>query len=136
MTDTTTEVKCALAIFSADVEVAEMTARIGIAPTIQRTKGDPIRPGATVASHQWIWQPPDAATLSMDEQLDAIWSVLGPRANEIASLAPACKVVLDFEINHHEDDLDLGWVLDARHVAAAAAFGAWMDFDEYNYAER
>ena len=38
-------------------------------------------------------------------------------------------------ITHHGDDLRLGWMLDRRHVTAAAAFGASLDVDEYDDTE-
>jgi hypothetical protein len=44
-------------------------------------------------------------------------------------------VTLSLLIVHHGTELSLGWVLDRRHVAAAAAFGASVDVDEYNDTE-
>jgi hypothetical protein len=36
---------------------------------------------------------------------------------------------------HQGKDLSLGWVLDRRHVIAAAAFGALLDVDDYDSTE-
>lgn len=132
-----TDVKCALAIFSRNLDASEITSRVGVAPSVWKAMGDPIRPGGpSVASHQWIWYPAHREGLSVDEQLDAIWDALGPHAATIATLVPDCEVVLDFEINHRGADLTLGWSLKPRHVAAAAAFGASIDIDEYDLTER
>lgn len=42
---------------------------------------------------------------------------------------------LTFLIEHYGDDLFRGWVMAARHVSMAAAFGALISVDEYNYTE-
>jgi len=129
-----------VAIFSDAMSAAEISARVGIEPTIQRAKGDPL-PGKrnrdiTVVSHQWVWRPGDDIERSLDAQLDAIWVALSPKAAAFASLFPDAKVQLDIWITHRGSDLSLGWVLDRRHVAAAATFGALINIDEYDYTER
>lgn len=40
--------------------------------------------------------------------------------------------MVDIWIEYYGDDLRLGWVLDRRHVSAAAAFGASLGVDEYD----
>jgi hypothetical protein len=42
-------------------------------------------------------------------------------------------VVLEIVIEHYERALSLGWVLDRRHVELAAALGASLDIDVYDY---
>ncbi len=88
-----------------------------------------------VASHKWTWQPAETVAHSLDAQLDAIWDALGLRANAFKGLPVDAEVVVDIWIEHHGDDLRLGWALDQRHVTRAAAFGASIGVDEYDYTE-
>jgi|HubBroStandDraft_4_1064222.scaffolds.fasta_scaffold01964_10 hypothetical protein len=133
-----TEVQCSLNVFSHSVSAREVTAHVGIEPTVERVKGE-ARPGRNremvVASHQWVWKPASSVEHLLDPQLDAIWSVLGPYAQAFSSLPAEAKVTLSMWIVHHGTELSLGWVLDRRHVAAAAAFGASLDVDEYDDTE-
>jgi hypothetical protein len=120
------------------VTASEITTLLGIEPTRQRIKGEPIsskRPNIPVASHLWTWQPDDSVERSLDAQLDAIWAAHGSRAELFRSLPAEVNVRLAIWITHHGDDLRLGWVLDRRHVTAAAAFGASLDVDEYDDTE-
>lgn len=130
-----TEVQCALNVFSHIVSPREVTAHVGIEPTVQRVKGEP-RPGrnreTVVASHQWVWKPPSSVDRLLDPQLDEIWSALGPHAGAFSSLPAEAEVTLSIWIVHHGTQLSLGWVLDRRHIASAAAFGASLDVDEYD----
>lgn len=41
--------------------------------------------------------------------------------------------MLAIVIEHYGHDLSLGWGLDRRHVELAAALGASLDIDEYDY---
>lgn len=133
-----TEVRCSLNVLSHSVSAREVTAHVGIEPTVQRVKGE-ARPGRNremvVASHQWVWKPDSSVEHLLDTQLDAIWSALGSHAEAFSSLPAEAKVSLSIWIVHHGTELSLGWVLDRRHVAAAAAFGASLDVDEYDDTE-
>jgi hypothetical protein len=133
-----TEVQCSLNVFSHRVSAREVTAHVGIEPTVQRVKGE-ARPGRNremvVASHQWVWKPTSSVERLLDPQLDAIWSALGSHAEAFSSLPAEAEVTLSIWIVHHGTELSLGWVLDRRHVAAAAAFGASLDVDEYDDTE-
>jgi hypothetical protein len=133
-----TEVQCSLNVFSHDVSASEVTAHVGIEPTVERVKGE-ARPGRNremvVASHQWVWKPDSSVEHLLDPQLDAIWSALGSHAEAFSSLPPEAKVTLSLWVIHHGTELSLGWVLDRRHVAAAADFGASVDVDEYDRTE-
>lgn len=133
-----TEVRCALNVFSHSVSAREVAAHVGIEPTVQRVKGE-ARPRRNsemvVASHQWVWKPESSVEHLLDPQLDAIWSALGSHAEAFANLPAEAKVSLSIWIVHRGTELSLGWVLDRRHVAAAAAFGASLDVDEYDDTE-
>jgi hypothetical protein len=133
-----TEVQCALNVFSHSVSAREISAHLGIEPTVQRVKGE-VRPGRNremvVASHQWIWKPDSSVEHLLDPQVDAIWSALGSHAEAFSSLPAEAKVSLGIWIVHHGTELSLGWVLERRHVAAAAALGASLDVDEYDATE-
>jgi hypothetical protein len=132
------EVRCSISIASDTMAASEITVLLGVEPTRQRIKGEPIsskRPNIPVASHLWTWQPDDSVERSLDAQLDAIWAAHGSRAELFRSLPSGVKVRLAIWITHHGEDLRLGWVLDRRHVAAAAAFGASIDVDEYDDTE-
>jgi hypothetical protein len=132
------EVRCSISIASDTMAASEITVLLGVEPTRQRIKGEPIsskRPNIPVASHLWTWQPDDSVERSLDAQLDAIWAAHGSRAELFRSLPSEVKVRLAIWITHHGEDLRLGWVLDRRHVAAAAAFGASIDVDEYDDTE-
>ena len=132
------EVRCSISIASDTMAASEITVLLGVEPTRQRIKGEPIsskRPNIPVASHLWTWQPDDSVERSLDAQLDAIWAAHGSRAELFRSLPSEVKVRLAIWIAHHGEDLRLGWVLDRRHVAAAAAFGASIDVDEYDDTE-
>jgi hypothetical protein len=132
------ETQCSLNVFSHDVSASEVTAQVGIEPKVQRVKGE-ARPGRNremiVASHQWVWKPDSSVKHLLDPQLDAIWSALGSHAGAFSSLPSEANVTLSLWIVHHGTELSLGWVLDRRHVAAAAAFGASVDIDEYDETE-
>ncbi len=127
-----------MSVFSHDISASEVTAHVGIEPTIQRVKGE-ARPGRNremvVASHQWIWKPNSSVEHLLDPQLDAIWSALRPHAEAFSSLPAEATVTLSIWAIHHGAELSLGWVLDRRHVTAAAAFGASVDVDEYDETE-
>ena len=129
------EIKCALVVSSSSLSPAEVTARLGVDPSIQRTKGAARsgNPRLPVVTNQWIWQPDMTDGQSMDIQLDAIWAALSPRASAFASLPPDTEVVLDIVIFHRGSHLRLGWALAARHIAAASALGAAIGVDEYDY---
>jgi Domain of unknown function (DUF4279) len=129
-------VRCALFFSSETMRPEEITERVGIQPTVQRIKGQPRKgnPAKPVVNHQWIWKPDEEGVeRSLDAQLDAIWAALGSRADAFKSLRADAEVVVDILIEHYGDDLRLGWALDRRHVSAAAAFGASIDVDEYDY---
>jgi Domain of unknown function (DUF4279) len=127
-----------LGVFSHEVPASEVTAHVGIEPTVQRVKGE-ARLGRNremvVASHQWVWKPDSSVEQLLDPQLDAIWSALRAHAEAFSTLPPEAKVTLSIWMVHRGTELSLGWVLDRRHVAAAAAFGASIDVDEYDYTE-
>lgn len=129
------EVRCSISVASNTVTAAEIARLVGVAPTRQRTKGDAIsdkRPNTRVASHLWIWRPDDSVAPSLEAQLDAIWGALGQYAQAFSALPEEVKVRLALWIVHRGDDLRLGWGLDRRYVAYAAAFGASLDVDEYD----
>ena len=129
------DVRCSLNVFSQSVSAREITAHVGIEPTVERIKGE-ARPGRNrdmgVASHQWVWKPASSVEHLLDPQLDAIWSALGPHAEAFSSVPAEAEVILSIWIVHQGTELSLGWVLDRRHVVAAAAFGASLDVDEYD----
>lgn len=132
------EVRCSVTVFSDSTTAAEISDYIGIEPTQERIKGDPIsakRPGTLVASHMWVWQVGDSVERSLEAQLDELWSALGSRADRFKNLPPGANVQLDIWIIHRGSELALGWVLDRRHIAAAAAFGASINVDEYDGTE-
>jgi Domain of unknown function (DUF4279) len=129
------EVRGSITVFSDTVTAAEVTACVGIDPTRQRLKGEPIsakRPHIPVASHLWVWQTDDSIERSLDAQLDALWGALGSRADAFRSLSPKAEVQLGIWITHCGSELSLGWTLDRRHVEMAAAFGASIGVDEYD----
>jgi hypothetical protein len=132
------EVRCSITVFSDSTTAAEISDYIGIEPTRTRVKGDPIsakRPQTLVASHMWVWQVGDSVERSLDAQLDELWSALGPHADKFKNLPSGANVQLGVWIIHRGSELALGWVLNRRHVAAAAAFGASIDIDEYDDTE-
>jgi|GEM_PF-5834429 hypothetical protein len=132
------EVRCSITVFSDSTSAAEISDHIGIEPTRKQIKGEPIsakRPETLVASHLWVWQVGDSVERSLDAQLDELWSALGPYADKFKDLPPGANVQLDIWITHQGSELALGWVLDRRHVAAAAAFGASISVDEYDETE-
>jgi hypothetical protein len=127
-------VRCELAVFSDAVEPDAITERIGIQPSVTRRRGDLIRTGGPqVPNHQWVWHPDSGVEQDMDSQLDALRAVTISRVDSFRKLQGEADVVLAIVIEHHGDDLSLGWVLDRRHVALAAALGASIDVDEYDY---
>jgi hypothetical protein len=129
------EVRCSITVCSDSTPAAEISGHIGIEPTRERIKGEPIsvkRPETLVASHLWVWQVGDSVERSLDAQLDELWSALGPRADKFKDLPPDTNVQLDIWITHRGSELALGWVLDRRHAVAAAAFGATINVDEYD----
>jgi len=130
-------IRCALAVYSETLSAAEITDYVDIQPTEARIKGEPRKgnPSKPVVNHQWIWKPNESVERSLDAQLDALWAEMGRRAAAFKSLPGDAEVVVDIWIEHHGDDLRLGWVLDRRHVSAAAAFGASLGIDEYDYTE-
>jgi hypothetical protein len=133
-----TDVQCSLNVFSRDVSADQVTERVRVEPTTQRVKGE-ARQGRNremvVASHQWIWKPDNSVEHLLDPQLDAIWSALASHAGAFSSLSPEAEVTLSVWIVHRGTELGLGWVLDRRHVVAAAALGASIDVDEYDETE-
>lgn len=136
--DARTEVRAGIVVFSDNMSPAEIAAHVGIEPTEQSIKGEPL-PGkrtrrVVVARHRWAWRP-DGTERSLDAQLDAVWTALGSRADSFKRLPTDAEVVVDIWIEHHGDDLRLGWALDRRHVSAAAAFGASIGVDEYDCTE-
>jgi hypothetical protein len=130
-----------MAVFSCTLTAAAVTEQVGVKPTTQRVKGEPVSNfelravPVYVPNHQWIWQPDDTVDLSMDAQLDSIWAALGSSAEVFKSLVPDAAVVVSLVINRGGSHLTLGWALARRHVAAAAAFGAMIDVDEYDDTE-
>lgn len=132
------EIQCSLVVHSQTVTAVDVTAHVGIEPTTQRVKGEPIsakRPNIPVAGHLWVWKPTGSIEHSLDAQLDAIWAALSSRADAFRSLPPDAEVGVSIWIVHHGSELRLGWALDQRHVTAAAAFGASIDVDEYDDTE-
>ena len=132
------EIRCSIGVFSDTVTARDVTALVGIEPTRQRVKGEPVsasRPNIPVASHLWVWKPDDSVEPSLEAQLDALWAALGSRAESFKNLSPEAKVQLDIWIVHHGRHLTLGWVLGRQHVATAAAFGASLNVDEYDDTE-
>jgi hypothetical protein len=83
------EVQCSLNVFSHSVSAREVSAHLGIEPTVQRVKGE-ARLGRkrkmVVASHQWVWKPDSSVEHLLEPQLDAIWSALGSHAEAFLSL--------------------------------------------------
>lgn len=129
------EIRCSISIASDTVTASEITTLLGVEPTRQRIKGEPIsskRPNIPVASHLWTWQPDDSVERSLAAQLDAIWVAHGSRAERFRSLPAEVNVRLAIWITHRGGDLRLGWAMDRRHVSHAAAFGASLDVDEYD----
>jgi hypothetical protein len=130
------EIHCALDVFSASLTPEEITHRIGTQPTIVRRRGSRPRPGAGpkdgLPENQWEWNPDASVPLTLDAQLDAIWTALGSRAQAFRDLSEA-HVVVDILIEHHGDGLSLGWAMVERHVLMAAALGASISVDEYDY---
>lgn len=132
------EVRCSLSVFSDEMTAAEISRFVNKDPTRQRIKGEPIspkRPHILVRSHMWVWKVSDSIPRSLDAQMDALWASLGPRADTFRRLPAGANVQLSIWITHRGSELSLGWVLDRRHVAAAAAFGASIDVDEYDGTE-
>lgn len=132
------EIRCSISVFSDNVTAAQITGCVGVAPTKARIKDEPIsaqRPHIRVPRHIWTWQVDDAVERSLDAQLDALWSALGSKADAFRRLPPGANVQLSIWITHCGTELSLGWSLDRRHVAAAAAFGAAIDIDEYDDTE-
>lgn len=127
-------VRCALAVYSETLSAADIAERVDIQPTEAKIKGQPRKgnPTKPVVNHQWIWKPDESVERSLDAQLDALWAELGRRAAAFKSLPVDAEVVVDIWIEHYGEDLRLGWVLDRRHVSAAAAFGASFGIDEYD----
>lgn len=131
-------VRCALVVYSETLSAAEITQRVGIQPTEAKIKGQPRKgnPAMPVVNHQWKWKPDEESVeRSLDAQLDAIWDALGARADVFKGLPADAEVMVDIWIEHYGDDLRLGWALDQRHVTRAAAFGASIGVDEYDYTE-
>lgn len=131
-------VRCALIVYSETLSAAEITEHVGLEPTEAKIKGQPRvgNPAMPVVNHQWLWRPDEETVeCSLDAQLDAIWAALGARADSFKSLPADANVVMDIWIEHHGDDLELGWALDQRHVTAAASFEASIGVDEYDYTE-
>jgi Domain of unknown function (DUF4279) len=129
------EVRCSISIASDTLTPKEVTTSVGVEPTKQRVKGEPIsaeRPNTLVASHLWVWEPDDSVDRSLDAQLDAIWLALGPRASRFKDLPAEVMVRVSIWITHYGKELSLGWALNQRHVGRAAAFGASLDIDEYD----
>jgi hypothetical protein len=133
------DVQGALAVYSDTISASEITSLIGIEPTEQRVKGQPVRGKRnrkiTVVSHQWIWQPNDSIERSLDAQLNAIWAALKPYAEVFQHLPPEVDILLDIWISHYGSEIWLGQKLDKRHVTAAAAFGASISIDQYDFTE-
>lgn len=132
-----TEIRCGIVVFSDSMGPADVAAHVGVEPTEQSVKGEPL-PGrrsrsVVVARHRWAWRPGSSVDRSLDAQLDAIWAALGSRADSFRSLPADAEVVMDIWIEHYGDELQLGWRLDRRHVSAAAAFEAAIGVDEYDY---
>lgn len=130
-------VRCALAVYSETLSAADITERVDIQPTEARIKGQPRKgnPTKPVVNHQWIWKPDEGVERSLDAQLDVLWAELGRQAAAFKGLPIDAEVVVDIWIEHYGEDLRLGWVLDRRHVNAAAAFGASLGIDEYDCTE-
>jgi hypothetical protein len=129
------EVRCSITVFSDSTTAAEVSDYVGIEPTRTRIKGEPIsarRPQTVIARHMWVWRVDDSVVRSLDAQLDELWSVLGPHAGKFKDLPSGANVQLGIWITHRGSELSLGWVLNRRHVAMAAAFGASIDVDEYD----
>src|SRR5262245_38953204 len=131
------EVRCALCVFSDSLHPGEITARVGIQPTKTRPRGSAsarsIPAGRTVSTNQWIWEPAQQADPVLGAQLEAIRLTLGPRAQSFRELLVEADVVLDIAIYHHGKTLRLGWTLEREQVELAAAFGAAISIDEYDY---
>jgi hypothetical protein len=134
--DARDEIRCALAVFSASLTPEEITDLIGTQPTMVRRRGSRPRPGAGpkdgLPEHQWTWQPDASVALTVDAQLDAISTALGSRAQAFRDL-PDARVVVDILIEHYGGWLSLGWAMAERHVLMAAALGASISVDEYDY---
>lgn len=128
------EVRCSLNVYSDTVDPQEVTGHVGIDPTEERIKGRPRRgnPCLPVVNHQWIWQPDESVASRLDDQLDAIWEALGPRASAFRDLQGRAFVQLSIWMVHKGSELSLGWVLARRHVTRVAEFGAAIDVDEYD----
>ncbi len=137
MTKTRDEIHCELAVVSKRIMPEEVTDRIGMRPTLARHRGDPTARGNDsgygLPEHQWIWTPNEGTALTLDAQLDAIWTELGAYTHAFRDLGAEVRVVIDILIEHYGTALSLGWVLHERHVAMAAAFGAMISVDEYDY---
>lgn len=131
------EIRCRLVVFSPRLRPEDVTARSGMQATTVRHRGYRARPGAGpkdgLAEHQWIWEPDDDVTLTLDAQLDAIWSAIGPSAAAFRNLQPEARVVVDIVFEHYGSELSFGWELHERHVAMASALGASVSVDEYDY---
>jgi hypothetical protein len=128
------EVRCSLEVYSDTLSPREVTMRVGIDSTEERVKGQSRtgNPAKSVVNHQWIWQPDDSIACCLDDQLDAIWGALSPKAAEFRDLLDHVSVQLSIWIIHRGSELSLGWVLDRRHVSHAATFGAKINIDEYD----
>jgi Domain of unknown function (DUF4279) len=127
-------VSCELAVFSESVEADAVTTRVGVDPAETRRMGDARRSGkGRVKNHQWIWRPCSDVPRNLDSQLDALRAMAIERVEAFKALQNEARVVLEIVIEHYERALSLGWVLDRRHVELAAALGASLDVDEYDY---
>ena len=123
-------------MFSASLEPHVIAERVGVRASNARRQGDLIRPGGpSVLNHQWVWRPDAQIPWDLDSQLDAIAAMAADRVEAFEGLKNEAEVVLSVVIEHLGRGLTLGWSLDRRHLELAAALGASLDIDEYDYTE-
>lgn len=105
------EVRCHLHVFSATLTPERVTDHVGVQPTTARHRGYRPRPGAGLEAglpeHQWTWEPSGDVPLTLDAQLDEIWSALATRAAAFRDLLPDAKISVDIVIDHYDDVVGL-----------------------------
>jgi hypothetical protein len=125
-----------LGISSTELSPAEMTALVGVAPTMTHQRGDRRSSRGTLAhdEHFWQFEPQPRGPGTAEEKLAALMDAVAASGERIASLGQSCKVQLTIVYEGWGGCPQFGGIhLNADLLRRVASIGAALDLDLYSF---